>query len=154
MARFRPRTGSEEAALTAGSRSCKRTAPVPDDPRENSVLGSANSIARAIRHAAAENAPCLILQLDTPGGLLDSTKEIVQAFYAAPSPTVVYVAPPGATASSAGCFLTLAADVAAMAPNTSIGAAHPVGLGGGGEMEPDAVMKQKLENFAASYIAR
>jgi membrane-bound serine protease (ClpP class) len=68
-------------------------------------------------------------------------------------PVVVYVAPPGAWAGSAGCFITLAADVAAMAPATSIGAAHPVSLGGlGGEQKPDETAKQKLESFAASYI--
>ena len=81
-------------------------------------------IARAINVATARQYACLVIQLDTPGGLLESTKEIVQAFYASPVPTVVYVAPSGAGATSAGCFITLAADVAAMAPNTSIGAAH------------------------------
>ncbi len=120
----------------------------------NGAIGPATAsyIARALKHAAAERAQCFILQLDTPGGLLESTKEIVQTFYAAPLPTVVYVAPPGATAGSAGCFITLAADVAAMAPNTSIGAAHPVSMGAGGEVQPDSAMKQKLENFATSYI--
>lgn len=113
---------------------------------------TASYVTRAIKHTTAENAECLVIQLDTPGGLLDSTKEIVQALYASPVPTVAYVAPAGATASSAGCFITLAADVAAMAPNTSIGAAHPVSMGGGGEVEPDSVMKQKLENFATSFI--
>ncbi len=115
---------------------------------------TATYIARATKVAAAQGDQCLIIQLDTPGGLLDSTKEIVQAFYASTVPTVVYVAPSGANAGSAGCFITLAADVAAMAPNTSIGAAHPVSLtgGGGGEAKPDDVMKQKLENFATSYI--
>jgi membrane-bound serine protease (ClpP class) len=93
-----------------------------------------------------------VIQLDTPGGLLESTKEIVQTFYASPVPIVVYVAPAGGTATSAGCFITLAADVAAMAPDTSIGAAHPVALGGAGEATPDDTMKQKLENYAASYI--
>ena len=96
---------------------------------------------------------CLIIQLDTPGGLLESTKEIVQSLYASSLPTVVYVAPAGATAASAGCFITLAADVAAMAPNTSIGAAHPVEMGGGGGgQQPDEVMKKKLENFATTFI--
>ena len=93
----------------------------------------------------------MVIQLDTPGGLLDSTKEIVQALYASPVPTVVYVAPSGGTATSAGCFITLAADIAAMAPNSSIGAAHVV-LSGGGQEKLDDVMKQELENFAASYI--
>src|SRR5437870_12608691 len=96
---------------------------------------TATYIARAIDVAAKRNDTCLIIQLDTPGGLLDSTKDIVQKFYASPIPTVVYVAPSGANAGSAGTFITMAADVAAMAPNTSIGAAHPVQLGMGGDAE-------------------
>jgi membrane-bound serine protease (ClpP class) len=113
---------------------------------------TASYIARAIDLAGARNEACLVIQLDTPGGLLDSTKQIVQTFYAATIPTVVYVAPSGASATSAGCFITMAADVAAMAPDTSIGAAHPVlGLGGGGE-KLDEVMKEKLESFASSSI--
>jgi membrane-bound serine protease (ClpP class) len=109
-------------------------------------------LSRAIDEAAAQGGQCLIIQLDTPGGLLDSTKLIVQKFLASPVPTVVYVAPPGASAGSAGCFITLAADVAAMAPTTNIGAAHPVSIGGGGGEKPDDTMKQKLENYASSYI--
>jgi membrane-bound serine protease (ClpP class) len=113
---------------------------------------TASYIARAIDVAANEQAVCLVLQLDTPGGLLDSTKEIVDTFYSAPIPVVVHVAPSGANAGSAGVFITMAADIAAMAPNTSIGAAHPVSLGPGGSDKGDDVMKQKLENFASSYI--
>jgi membrane-bound serine protease (ClpP class) len=115
---------------------------------------TASYVSRAIREAAAADAQCLIVQLDTPGGLLDSTKLIVQSFYSSPVPIVVYVAPTGANAGSAGCFITLAADVAAMAPNTSIGAAHPVELGGLGssEQKPDEIMTKKRENFATSYI--
>src|SRR5439155_14309653 len=115
---------------------------------------TASYVSRAIEQAAAEKNECLIIQLDTPGGLLDSTKVMVQAFYTSPVPTVVYVAPAGANAGSAGCFITLAADVAAMAPNTSIGAAHPVAIGGGptGEQRPDEVMKQNLETYTASFI--
>jgi membrane-bound serine protease (ClpP class) len=112
-------------------------------------------ISRALKEAGEEDVACVILQLDTPGGLLDSTKDIVQSFYNSTVPVVVYVAPAGANATSAGCFITLASDVAAMAPNTSIGAAHPVSIGGGGgggEEKVDDVMKQKLENFAVSYI--
>jgi len=112
---------------------------------------TADYIARAIGEAAGRNAQCLVVELDTPGGLLDSTKEIIQSFLRSPVPTVVYVSPQGAWAGSAGCFITMAADVAAMAPSTSIGAAHPVGLGPGGDKQ-DEVMKQKLENFTSSYL--
>ena len=119
------------------------------------VIGPATAsyTSRAINLAAARGNVCLIIQLDTPGGSLESTKEIIQKFYASSVPTVVYVAPAGAWAGSAGCFITMAADVAAMAPSTSIGAAHPVSMGPGGPEKTDDVMKQKMENFASSYIA-
>jgi membrane-bound serine protease (ClpP class) len=116
---------------------------------------TATYIARSIEAARAQNAQCLVIQLNTPGGLLDSTQKIVQSFLGSPVPIVVYVAPTGATATSAGCFITIAAGVAAMAPATTIGAAHPVSIGGfpsGGEEKPDETMKQKLENFSVSYI--
>lgn len=114
---------------------------------------TANYISRAIRVAKDAGAQCLIIQLDTPGGLLESTKDIVQSFYDSPVPTVVFVSPSGASAGSAGCFITLAADIAAMAPNTTIGAAHPVAMGGGGgEQKTDEVMKQKMESFASSFM--
>jgi membrane-bound serine protease (ClpP class) len=109
-------------------------------------------ISQAIDEAASQDAQCLIVQLDTPGGLLDSTKAIVQKFLSSPVPVVVYVAPAGASAASAGCFITLAADIAAMAPTTNIGAAHPVSIGGGEEEKLDDTMKKKLENYASSYI--
>lgn len=116
---------------------------------------TASYVSRAIDVAEEDKSQCLIIQLDTPGGLLESTKTIVQKLLASTVPTVVYVAPPGASAASAGCFITLAADIAAMAPTTTIGAAHPVELGGfsgGEESKPDETMKQKLENYAASFI--
>jgi membrane-bound serine protease (ClpP class) len=116
---------------------------------------TASYISRSIEEARSQNARCLIIQLNTPGGLLDSTQKIVQSFLGAPVPVVVYVAPTGATATSAGCFITIAASVAAMAPATTIGAAHPVSIGGfpsGGEEKIDETMKQKLENFSVSYI--
>src|SRR6266571_3619065 len=116
---------------------------------------TASYISRSIEEARAQNAQCLIIQLNTPGGLLDSTQKIVQSFLGSPVPVVVYVAPTGATATSAGCFITIAASVAAMAPATTIGAAHPVMIGGnptGGEEKPDETMKQKLENFSISYM--
>jgi membrane-bound serine protease (ClpP class) len=114
---------------------------------------TASYIARGIDHAATTGESLLIIQLDTPGGSLDATREIVEKIYASSVPIVVYVAPAGAWAGSAGCFITMAADVAAMAPATSIGAAHPVTMGVGGVEKQDEVMKQKLENFASSYIA-
>ncbi len=114
---------------------------------------TASYVQRALNEAAAQGYICLIIQLDTPGGLLDSTKEIVQSLYSARLPTVVYVAPAGATAASAGCFITLAPDVAAMAPGTSIGAAHPVAIGGGiTGQQLDEATKRKLENFATTFI--
>lgn len=117
---------------------------------------TASYIERAIRISGERSDECLIIQLDTPGGLLDSTKEIIQSFYASKVPVVVYVSPSGANAGSAGCFITLAADIAAMAPNTSIGAAHPVSIGpgggGGGEENKDDVMKSKMENYAVSFM--
>jgi len=116
---------------------------------------TASYISRSIDEARTQNAQCLVIQLNTPGGLLDSTQTIVQSFLGSTVPVVVYVAPTGATATSAGCFITVAASVAAMAPATTIGAAHPVTLGGaptGGEQKLDDTMKQKLENFSVSYI--
>jgi|CZKI01.1.fsa_nt_gi membrane-bound serine protease (ClpP class) len=120
----------------------------------NGPIGPATAdyVSRSIRQAAADKAECLVVRLDTPSGLLDSTKQIVQAFYASTVPVVVYVEPEGASAGSAGCFITLAADVAAMAPHSTIGAAHPVSLGGIDESKPDDVMAKKLESFGASFI--
>src|SRR5271168_2650093 len=120
----------------------------------NGAIGpaTANYISRALDVAANQNDECLIIQLDTPGGLLQSTKEIVEMFYSTKVPTVVYVAPSGASAASAGVFITLAADVAAMAPNTTIGAAHPVelGLGSDDSGSTNDIMRQKLENYGSA----
>jgi membrane-bound serine protease (ClpP class) len=116
---------------------------------------TASYISRSIDEARVENAQCLVVQLNTPGGLLESTQRIVQSFLGSTVPVVVYVAPTGATATSAGCFITVASSVAAMAPATTIGAAHPVMLGDvptSAEQKPDDTMKQKLENFSVSYI--
>ncbi len=124
--------------------------------RIDGAIGPATAtyIARAIDQAAADHDQCLIIQLDTPGGLLESTHRIVEKLFLDVVPTVVYVAPSGACAASAGTFITMAADIAAMAPDTSIGAAHPVSLtGGAGENEPtNGVMREKLENFGSSFI--
>jgi len=102
------------------------------------------SIARA-RNAGSK---ALIIQLDTPGGLLSSTRSIVKDILGAPVPVIVYVAPSGAGAGSAGVFITMAGHIAAMAPGTNIGAAHPVA---GGGQEVKGVMGEKIENFTASF---
>src|SRR5213078_1662487 len=102
----------------------------------------------AIARAEREGAPALVVELDTPGGLLPSARAMVKDILAAPLPVIVYVAPSGAGAGSAGVFITLAAHVAAMAPGTSIGAAHPVG--GGGE-DIKGTMGRKIVNFTASF---
>ncbi len=115
---------------------------------------TASYVSRAVITSSERNDQCLVIELDTPGGLMDSMKKIVDALYNSKSPTVIFVAPTGtASATSAGCFITMAADVAVMAPYTRIGAAHPVILGNTGEPEKtDDVMKRKMENDAASLI--
>jgi len=115
---------------------------------------TATYISRAIDEAAADHDQCLVIELDTPGGLLDSTRLIVEKLLSDAEPTVVFVRPAGACAASAGTFITLAADIAAMAPDTSLGAAHPVSLmGGAGVEEPtNGVMREKLENYGSSFM--
>jgi membrane-bound serine protease (ClpP class) len=115
---------------------------------------TASYVSRAVDEAALKNSQCLIIRLNTPGGLLDSMEKIVQKLLGSPIPVVVYVSPTGGTAASAGCFITLAADIAAMAPATTIGAAHPVSLGitGNQDDKSDSTMTKKVENFAVSYI--
>ncbi len=110
---------------------------------------SARFLARAIETAADENAEVLIVLLDTPGGLLDSTREMVESILASPVPVVVYVSPAGAEATSAGTFITAAAHIAAMAPSTNIGAAAPVSATG--EELPDTV-RSKASQAAAAFI--
>jgi membrane-bound serine protease (ClpP class) len=105
-------------------------------------------IRESIGRAKANGARALVIQLDTPGGLVDSTRTIVKEMLAAPVPILVYVAPSGARAGSAGVFITMAAHVAAMAPTTNIGAAHPVA---GGGQEVKGVMGEKIENDIAAF---
>ncbi len=106
-------------------------------------------ISRAIKVAGERNDSCLIIQLDTPGGLLDSTYKIVENIYESPVPVVVYVSPAPARAASAGTYITMAADVAVMAPYTRIGAAHPVGFNG--ENDTNSIEFAKFENDTASF---
>jgi membrane-bound serine protease (ClpP class) len=105
--------------------------------------GLAEFIVQGIHLAESKNAEALVIELDTPGGLESSMRQIVQAITNAKVPVVVYVYPRGARAASAGVFITMAADVAAMAPGTNIGAAHPVSVGMG---KPDKTMEKKLVN--------
>ncbi|NML38783.1 nodulation protein NfeD [Chitinophaga sp. G-6-1-13] len=109
---------------------------------------TAQFIHRGIETAQRSKAECLLIELNTPGGLLKSTRVIVSDMLESPVPTVVYVAPAGAQAGSAGVFITLAAHVAAMAPGTNIGAAHPVGL----QAESDSIMNKKVTNDAVAFI--
>ncbi|MCL6622167.1 MAG: nodulation protein NfeD [Syntrophobacterales bacterium] len=110
--------------------------------------GVAEFVLDCIRQAEKEQAEALILQLDTPGGLDASMRKINQAIANSRVPVVVYVSPKGARAASAGVFITIAAHVAAMAPGTNIGAAHPVAVGLG---KPDKVMSEKMLNDMAAY---
>ena len=109
----------------------------------------ADYIDRGISKAEDENATVCIIELDTPGGLLDSTEEIVKRIMNADVPVVVYVSPRGAWAASAGTFITLSAHIAAMTPGTTIGAAHPVAVGG--EEIPEEQMK-KIVEFSAKWM--
>jgi membrane-bound serine protease (ClpP class) len=110
--------------------------------------GLAEFIAEGIRTAEHENAEALVIELDTPGGLDSSMRQVVQAISNAKVPVIVYVYPKGARAASAGVFVTLAANVAAMAPGTNIGAAHPVSVGMG---KLDKTMEKKVVNDMVAY---
>lgn len=115
--------------------------------------GTADFIARGIERAKAGQFEALVIEMDTPGGLLDSTRDIVKSMLNADVPVVVYVGPRGARAGSAGVFITLASHVAAMAPGTNIGAAHPVtGFGKDPESEGGKHLAQKIENDTSAFI--
>ena len=135
----------------------------PSEPVSAGVIGKAvvatyegiiNPVAAeylhdAITSAQETGAHVLVIQLDTPGGLDTSMRLIVKDITNAAIPVIVFVAPSGGRAASAGVFITMAAHVAAMSPGTNIGAAHPVAMGGG---EMDSTMKEKVENDSAAYI--
>lgn len=109
---------------------------------------SAAYLARGLDDAAREHAQAVLVELDTPGGLLDSTRAMVGSIEHSPVPVIVYVAPSGSRAASAGFFILESADVAAMAPGTNTGAAHPILEG----RTMDPVLKQKMENDAAAFL--
>jgi membrane-bound serine protease (ClpP class) len=109
--------------------------------------GTADYLMRAIQQASDDHAPYVLIQLDTPGGLLQSTRQIAQQMLNSNVPVVVYIGPRGAHAGSAGALITFAADVAVMAPGTNIGAAHPIVPG----EKMDKVMEEKLANDTAAF---
>jgi len=117
---------------------------------------TADFLQRTLDWSARRGQAALVVELDTPGGLDASMRTMVKAILASPVPVIVYVAPPGSRAASAGVFLMMAAHVAAMAPGTNLGAAHPVALGGGlpggGEGAPDTTMVAKVTNDAVAYV--
>lgn len=110
---------------------------------------TAKFITESIDQAIQQGAQCLIIQLDTPGGLMDSMRMIVKKILTSSIPVIVYVGPQGARAASAGVFITMSAHIAVMAPSTHIGAAHPVSLGEGKESK---TMSEKIVNDTVSYI--
>jgi len=110
---------------------------------------SADYIKDGLNHAKDINARAVVLRLDTPGGLIDSMRDIVEAILASPVPVITWVGPVGSRAASAGFFILLAGDVAVMAPGTNTGAAHPVS-GTGGQIDP--VMETKIVNDATAYL--
>jgi membrane-bound serine protease (ClpP class) len=113
---------------------------------------TAEYIARAIDEARKNNDQAVLIELNTPGGLVSSTREIIDKITSSPVPVIVYVTPTGGHAGSAGIFILESADVAAMAPGTAAGAAHPVALIGPMQMKTDDEMKQKIENDAAALM--
>ncbi|MEX0752854.1 MAG: nodulation protein NfeD [Xanthobacteraceae bacterium] len=125
----------------------------------NGVIGvsTTRQIDQAIQRANEQQAVALIVQLDTPGGLVTSTRDIIKAMVASPVPIVIYVAPCGARAASAGTFITYAAHIAAMAPGTNLGAATPIeigGLPGMPQRQPDQQKNEKESSAASSQAAR
>jgi len=113
---------------------------------------TAEYIARAIDEARLRNDQAVLIEISTPGGLLDSTRRIIEKISNSPVPVILYVAPTGSRAGSAGIFILESADVAAMAPGTNAGAAHPVLLFGPVAAKTDDEMKQKIENDAAALM--
>lgn len=112
----------------------------------------AHYVSRSLDQAEQEGARAVVIELDTPGGLESSMRQIIQRILAARVPVIVYVSPPGARAGSAGVYIAYAAHVAAMAPNTNIGSATPVSMGEDGERQLSPEMRAKVTNDAAAYI--
>jgi membrane-bound serine protease (ClpP class) len=137
-------------SLSVGSPAVRADSPVVLATYEGVINPvAAEYLHDALAFAESQRAQALIIQLDTPGGLDTSMRLIIKDITSAPLPVVVYVAPSGGRAASAGVFITLAAHIAVMSPGTNIGAAHPVSMGGG---EMDKTMKEKVENDSVAYL--
>src|SRR5271165_4585300 len=113
---------------------------------------SAEYITRAIDEARRRNDQAILIEINTPGGLVSSTREIIEKISASPVPVIVYVTPTGGHAGSAGIFILESADIAVMAPGTAAGAAHPVTFIGPVQVKPDDEMNRKIENDAAAIM--
>src|SRR2546425_2156779 len=142
--------------LAAVPSPAKQQAPRPGGKLVQSIAmdvtidpASAEWVKQALDDAKSAHAYMVIFRLDTPGGLDDSMRKIIKRIIAAPMPVVVYVSPNGARAASAGLYITEAADVAAMAPQTNIGSATPISIGGGNQ---DKVLGRKIRNDAAAFV--
>jgi membrane-bound serine protease (ClpP class) len=143
-------TGQPSTADSASAPSARPTVVVGT---VDGAIGPASRdfIRRLIAEAVAVRAECVVIRMDTPGGLSASMRDIIQDIMGSDVPVVVYVSPSGARAASAGALIALASHVAAMAPGTNIGAAHPVPLGGGAGGEKDETMDEKITHDAAAY---
>src|SRR3982750_1022433 len=138
------------AAVTMIARAAEDHAPIVESATVDGIIHPVTSefMRKAIATADAEGARLIVFTLRTPGGLLDSTRDINNAIIAAKTPVAIFVGPAGNRAASAGFLITMAADIAAMAPGTHIGAAHPVA--GNGE-KIDDVMAKKMASDTAAY---
>ena len=145
-----PSSGQESSSDSTAAP--PRTAPVIVGTVDGAIgPASRDFVRRLIEHGVETGATCVVIRIDTPGGLSASMRDVIQDILGSAVPVVVYVAPSGARAASAGALITLSAHVAAMAPGTNIGAAHPVPLGGGGGGEKDETMEKKITHDAAAY---
>src|SRR5688500_1384109 len=135
-----------------------QTAPVVLVPLEGAIgPASADFVGRALKRAASDKAPLLIIRMDTPGGLDTSMRQLIKEILASPVPVATFVAPGGSRAASAGTFILYASHYAAMAPGTNLGAASPVSIGGSSQKDDkkgggEDTMTKKVTNDAVAYI--
>jgi len=147
---FRPFYAAALVWLVSSARAGAPAAPAAEVVDVDGMIHpiTTDIVSSAIAQAEAKHATVLVLRLNTPGGLMDAMRDTIQQIIASPIPVVTYVAPSGGRAASAGFFILESGDLAAMAPGTETGAAHPVAMGG----EMDATMKEKVENDAAAFL--